>query len=702
LIKRHQLTKYKKLKNSAIIIMASSAEDENDGNSPGFALELEGKSSVIHTLECVEYLEKTRDGTVKEGWHYPFKTYEEAFSFGSSLEGRSYPKVCGKCTPWKYADKGNEAETRFTVIGTSIESCYRCIKSWLVGTGAKVEEEHEPRRIRAKTKSQTYYGIEYSRELVEIELDQVRGDTLVKLRLWFELSNESSYPALNNVANTRVEQVKKELIEFIKDSTKEFDRETVYTVRDAFDNLRKPRPLLAKVKDVEGVEDNPSRSLTYIAVLVSIGLLVLYGGLFFGLDLGPFTENFLELALTYGAAAALIYWTYLSDKDEREPVVYVALLFCWGIFSGLIAAQLNSFIDEALPLPSVLLAPFIEEPVKALGLYVFLTHPRTRDEFNSPLDGIIYGFAVGMGFYASENFVYYLHYSLGTLLIRILVCWGHGLWVAIVGLWIAVNRHYRGYNVLGDLVPGLSLAIFLHLLWNSLGYLGELGGRMLLYYAVFQMGYLRRIVREGRRDEMYSGADRIVFSSLDREAADKKSNTGLVLALVILLSVGCVYIYGGEVVKGRSKEWVTYEHLGFTFTVPERLWCETYGENEGEEATESYGEIWFGYRGQPRELLVVKYGSYAKMPGLATGYDEELRGEEVELGDERVFTVNGHRGLYRNFTMTSSGDMFSCVASGWACEDTGRVFYVQYYTVKEDYYETWLRVVASFRCHQTE
>jgi RsiW-degrading membrane proteinase PrsW (M82 family) len=569
-----------------------------------------------------------------------------------------------------------------------------------VGSGAKIEEEHEPARIRAKTRSQTSYGMEFSRELVEIELDQVRGDTTVKLRLWFELSNESPYPTSNSVANKRVEQVKKELIVFIKDSTKEFDRETVYTFRDAFDNLRKPRPLLAKVKDVEGGEDNPSKSLTYIAAIVSIGLLMLYGGLFFGLDLGPFTENVLELALTYGAAAALIYWTYLSDKGEREPVVYVALLFCWGIFSGLIAAQLNSLMDYALPLPGALVAPFVEEPVKALGLYVFLTHPRTRDEFNSPLDGIIYGFAVGMGFYASENFVYYLRYSLGTLLIRILVCWGHGLWVAVVGLWIAVNRHYRGYNVPGDLIPGLSLAILLHLLWNSLGYLGELGGRMLFYYAVFQMGYLRKIVREGKRDEMYSGADRIVFSSLDKEAADKNSNTRLVLGLVILLSVGCVYVYGDEVVKGRSRQWVTYEHLGFTFTVPERLWSETYGENEGEEATESYGEIWFGnYRGQPRELLIVKYGSYARIPFWDSGYASDLIGEDIELGGEMNFTVNGHRGLYRLYNTTASGDRFHCVASGWGCKDTWRVFYVQYYTVSDTAEETWIRVIESFRCH---
>jgi len=49
--------------------MASSTEDETEDKSPGFALELEGKSSVIHTLECAEYIEKTRDGTAKAGWH---------------------------------------------------------------------------------------------------------------------------------------------------------------------------------------------------------------------------------------------------------------------------------------------------------------------------------------------------------------------------------------------------------------------------------------------------------------------------------------------------------------------------------------------------------------------------------------------------------------------------------------------------------
>ncbi|MBN2333949.1 PrsW family intramembrane metalloprotease [Candidatus Bathyarchaeota archaeon] len=680
--------------------MVSGTEEQTEKKPSGFALELEGKSSVLHTLDCPEYVEKTLNGTVKEGWHYPFETYEDAFTFGSNLEGRSYPKVCGKCRPWQYAERKTEANSSFTVRDTTIDSCFTCIKSWLIGIGASIQEEHEPRKIKAKTRSQSTYGMEYSRELAEFELDQVRGDTLVKLRLWMESSTSTPYAASLGVMNTRVGQVKKELTEFIKESTKEFDRETVYTIRDAFNNLRKPRPLLARVTDVEGVEESPSRLLTYAALLVAIGLVALYGGLYFGFDLGPFTEHIVELVLTYGAAAALIYWTYLSDKGEREPIVYVVLMFCWGIFSGLIAAQLNSIMGAALPVPAALVAPFVEEPIKALGLYVFLTHPRTRDEFNSPLDGIIYGFAVGMGFYASENFVYYLHYSIGTLLMRILLCWGHGLWVAVVGLWIAVNRHYRGYNVVGDMVPGLSVAIAMHFIWNGLGYLGEFGGRMVLYYAIFQLGYLRKIISEGRRDEMYSGGDRIVFSRLERESADKRSKTRLVLAVILLLSAGSMYVYGSEALKGRSRDWVTYEHMGFTFTVPERLWSEAYGEYEGEEASESYGELWFGnYRGQPRELLIVRYGSYSKLPFWDSGYASDLIGEDIELGGETNFTVNGHRGLYRRFNTSASGDRFHCVVSGWACKDTWRVFYVQYYTVGDDPYETWLRVIESFRCH---
>jgi hypothetical protein len=375
-------------------------------------------------------------------------------------------------------------------------------------------------------------------------------------------------------------------------------------------------------------------------------------------------------------------------------------MFSWGIFSGLIAAPINSFLGAYIGELAAFTAAFIEEPVKALGLYVFLTHPRFRDEFNSPLDGVIYGFAVGMGFYASENFLYYLNYDVGTLLIRILLCWGHGLWVAIVGLWIAVNRHNRGYNVPGDILPGLSVAIFLHFLWNTWGFIPLFGGRMTFYQALFQFAFLKKLINEGKRDEMMRGGDMYVFSPLDRESADRRSHTKQILALVIILGVGSVAVRGNKVFSGFSDEWIVYDFMGFSFEYPERLWVETHGFSEGEDANEEYGEIWFGnYKGRTRELLLVKYGSESRLPHWNTSYASDLVGDSVQLGEKASFTVYGHDGLYSNFTMVKGEDSFNCVASGWLCDSGNRVFYVQYYTQDTDSYETWCHVIESFVCH---
>jgi len=663
-----------------------------------FVLKLEGKSSILHTLDCPIFREK---GVTEKGWYHPFKSYQEAFTYGSSIEGRSYPKLCAKCRPWLQSDTLTEAEASFQIQNTKIEDLYVCIESWLAGTGAKIEEKEAPRSLIAKTRSESTYMIEVYSEHTEFTLSEKDGDIEVKVRLWIDTYIDGTYPVGINASILRLNEVKKSLIGFIKESTKEYDPQTVYTVRDAFSNLRNSRPLLSKVSEVDLTDEKPSQTLTILIVILSLVLVTLYGGFFYMFDLSPYTEHIIGLVFTYGAAAALIYWVYLSDRREKEPLVYIALMFSWGIFSGLIASQLNGFIADILPLPSPLVAPFVEEPVKALGLYVFLTHRLTREEFNSPLDGVMYGFVVGIGFYAAENFIYYLVYDFSTLLVRIFMCWGHGLYVAVVGLWVAVNRHYRGYNTPSDILPGLGVAVFLHFLWNGWSYFGGLGGQLLLYQSIFNLGYLKKIINEGRRDELYSGGGRVVFSALDVESANRRAQTGVFLVVIVLLGFSSMFVYGTRYVKSRSNDWVVYDDYGFSFMYPERLWYETRGEYEGEEASEGYGEIWFGnYRGQKRELLKIVYGSYGKIGFWDTGYSTDLVGENISLGKEGSFTICGHRGLYRNMTMISQGEEFRCVISGWGCKDAWKCFYVQYYTVDDDSYETWQKVINSFKCHE--
>lgn len=659
-----------------------------------FALELEGKSSVIHTIECVEFIEKTGNGADRHDWYYPFQTYQEAFTYGANLPDRSYPKNCGKCKPEQHGEKKIEITTSFIVRFAGIERIYNITKAWLTGQGAQFIESTKPTIIKAKIGSDSTSMIGIFRELLEVQLTQTTKDVKIQLRLWIDTKIDYPETIAYTRLNLRTNQTKKELTQFIKDSTQDSTRDIEHTYRDAFNNLRYSRPLLAKVTDDVDVEGGKHVSYTTLALILSVILLITYGGFFYSFDLNPFTENIIELVVTYGAAAFLIYWTYLSDKTEAEPLAYILLMFCWGIFAGLIAAQFNSALGNIIPVPPYFIAPFIEEPIKALGLYVFLTHPRTRDEFNSPLDGIIYGFTVGIGFYASENFVYYLNYDVKTLLVRILFCWGHGLYCAIVGLWIAVNRHYRGYNVPRDMIPGLSVAVFMHFLWNT--------GFWVYYQALFQFNYLKKIINEAKRDEEYSGKDRAVFSSIIHESADSKSGTSKIFCLILVLSVGCLFVYGSEWAKGDSLDWVVYDNdLGFSFLYPERLWFETYGEKEGEAASESFGEIWFSnYRGHKRELLRVVYGSYGM--ALNAGYDSDLVGEDFVLGHEVEFISNGHRAWYRRGNMTFKGEAFSFVTCSWSCRYHWRIFVVQYYCTDGEYFQTWKKIIDSFQCHELE
>lgn len=135
------------------------------------------------------------------------------------------------------------------------------------------------------------------------------------------------------------------------------------------------------------------------------------------------------------------------------------------------------------------------------------------DEFNTPLDGIVYGFAAGMGFFAMENFLYFLSVETGgeaLLLMRSLLLWGHGVWVATTGLWLAIAKIQRGYLRGIDLIPGMMVAVVLHFLWNGWqGFLGvEIGWGVMIVQLIFQFWYMRKIIKEALRDEVLWGYGR--------------------------------------------------------------------------------------------------------------------------------------------------------------------------------------------------
>lgn len=209
-----------------------------------------------------------------------------------------------------------------------------------------------------------------------------------------------------------------------------------------------------------------------------------------------------EIALLLFIVGGVVCWLmpfvylisiWLLEVWEREPLRFPVSLFMWGIFAAFIAFWLNMVVDFigggifGLVLGSVgaslftvisaiLFAPFIEEFAKGFGVLIASGHHELNDTF----DGILYGFAAGMGFAAVENWLYFavennpavaggIEGWLFLIAYRsIFNSLGHGWFTACTGGVIGFMKarpQLRRYAVLGA-IPGWLLASTLHAIFN--------------------------------------------------------------------------------------------------------------------------------------------------------------------------------------------------------------------------------------------
>ncbi len=177
----------------------------------------------------------------------------------------------------------------------------------------------------------------------------------------------------------------------------------------------------------------------------------------------------------------IIYW---ADQYEKEPVWLLTATFIWGALPSIllvwliqneliapITAQLGTTAGGAV---NVLSTPLLEESVKAAGLLLLLL--RHREEIDAPLDGMIYGAMVGMGFGMVENSIYYATaleeggmavFGASILLRGVAFGLVHALFTSLMGWGFAIMmlKRNRLLRVVAPLA-GWSLAIMLHFLHN--------------------------------------------------------------------------------------------------------------------------------------------------------------------------------------------------------------------------------------------
>lgn len=234
--------------------------------------------------------------------------------------------------------------------------------------------------------------------------------------------------------------------------------------------------------------------------------------------------------------AVFVYWL---DRYEKEPKALLGAAFFWGVviaaggafiintvFGVGIYIFTGSEVAAEVGTTSVI-APIVEEILK--GLAVVIVFFLFRKEFDSVLDGIIYGGIVGLGFAATENTIYiyrngYLESGWNGLFLLvfirvILVGWMHAFFTAFTGIGLALSRVNKN-PLIKFIAPivGITVAMTLHAFHNTFGgliggleglaagtILDWIGWAIMFGFILWMVAHERNIVKKQLLEEVTSG-----------------------------------------------------------------------------------------------------------------------------------------------------------------------------------------------------
>jgi protease PrsW len=252
-----------------------------------------------------------------------------------------------------------------------------------------------------------------------------------------------------------------------------------------------PRPAMPAVAP-PALLRRPRSALTWVTMIVLGlgGLLIAILIFLLGGPAGALIATLLA-AVSFPVMILVCFWL---DRYEPEPARYRLAALGWGAVAAVVFSFLgeqlvfglsgtNEFINVAIA------APVVEELGK--GLFLVAVVIFRRAELHGPLDGIIYGALVGIGFAFVEDIVYYLQSlqsgQLGaTFFLRgIMGPFAHPLFAAATGLGIgiAVATRSRAVRFLA-LILGFLAAVVMHGIWNGSTFWGG-SGFLFAYSAIF-------------------------------------------------------------------------------------------------------------------------------------------------------------------------------------------------------------------------
>ena len=192
-------------------------------------------------------------------------------------------------------------------------------------------------------------------------------------------------------------------------------------------------------------------------------------------------------ALGAAPSLALLVFFYLKDRYEPEPRGHVALAFAQGMGVTLPAFAASWLLARAVggewlalggwparAFEALVLAAACEELPKWLA-FLFIYRWRELDE---PLDGVVYGVALALGFATVENVLRVARDGLGVGLLRaVFAVPAHALFGAVMGFYVGRAKlgdgQWQGIDVTrrqrrARLAAALAVPLLFHAAYDAL------------------------------------------------------------------------------------------------------------------------------------------------------------------------------------------------------------------------------------------
>ena len=175
------------------------------------------------------------------------------------------------------------------------------------------------------------------------------------------------------------------------------------------------------------------------------------------------------IALALAPVLAIMWFVYLKDKYDREPIKHILISFILGCVSVIPAIILEYSLGSVFPennlnvMTTAIWAFIIVALSEEFSKYIMLQWYAFRQkEFDEPFDGIVYGVMVSLGFAAVENIFYVIEGGVSVALLRMFTAVpAHASFGVIMGYYFGLAWQHKDQAWKYKL-RGLLSAVVLH------------------------------------------------------------------------------------------------------------------------------------------------------------------------------------------------------------------------------------------------